>query len=47
MLDDNEIELTNKLVLSIAIRLKAEQYMKSVLTIEQLNEMKKNSNQIY
>ena len=45
MLDDNEIELTNKLVLSIAIRLKAEQYMKSVLTIEQLNEMKKNSNQ--
>ena len=45
MLDDNEIELTNKLVLSIEIRLKAEQYMKSVLTIEQLNEMKKNSNQ--
>ncbi len=45
MADDNEIELTNKLVLSMAIRLKAEQYMKKILSLEQLNEMKKHKNQ--
>jgi hypothetical protein len=45
MIDDNDVELTNKLVLSMAIRLKAEQYMKSILTAEQLLEMRENANQ--
>lgn len=43
--DINEIEITNKIVLSMAIRLKAEQYMKSVLTPEQCSEMRSNANQ--
>ena len=37
--DLNEIEITNKLVLSIAIRIKAEKYIKSKLTEEQLRDV--------
>ena len=43
--DINEIEITNKIVLSMAIRLKAEQYMKSMLTPEQRSEVRSNANQ--
>lgn len=37
--DDNEIEITNKLVLSIFIRIHAERYMRTVLTDQQLKEL--------
>ncbi len=40
----NEISLTDKMVLSIAIRLKAEIYMKSILN-EHLTEMEQNKDQ--
>lgn len=42
--DPNEVELTNKLVLSIAIRHKAEAYMRKVLTELQLAEVNENRN---
>lgn len=42
--DPNEVEIANKLVLSIAIRIKAEKYMQSVLTVEQLAELRPNKN---
>lgn len=42
--DPNEVEIVNKLVLSIAIRIKAERYMTSVLTEEQQAEIKPKSN---
>ena len=45
LVDINEIEITNKIVLSMAIRLKAEQYMKSMLTPEQRSEVRSNANQ--
>lgn len=44
MRDPNEIDLVNKLVLSMAIRIKAEQYMRSVLTAEELSTVKDNNN---
>ena len=44
MADTNEIDLVNKLVLSMAIRIKAEQYMRSVLTAEELSTVKENNN---
>ena len=44
MSDPNEVEIANKLVLSIAIRIKAEKYMQSVLTAEQLAELRPNRN---
>lgn len=40
MTDPNEIDIVNKLVLSMAIRLKAESYMKRVLTAEQVAEIR-------
>ena len=40
----NEIDIVNKLLLSMAIRLKAEQYMQSVLTEAQMQEVKEGSN---
>lgn len=43
--DSNEIDIVNKLVLSMAIRLKAETYMLHILTEEQKSEMKQNKNQ--
>lgn len=42
--DPNEVEITNKLVQSIAIRYKAESYMRSVLTAPQIAEAKENNN---
>lgn len=42
--DENEVEVANKLVLSIAIRIKAEEYMQSVLTHSQLEELRPNKN---
>ena len=42
--DTNEIDIVNKLVLSMAVRLRAEQYMGSVLTAEQIAEIKPNRN---
>ena len=42
--DANEIDIVNKLVLSMAIRMRAEQYMGNVLTAEQVNEIKPNRN---
>lgn len=42
--DNNDIELSNKLVLSIAIRHKAESYMRNVLTAIQIAEAKENNN---
>lgn len=44
MVDANEVEVANKLVLSIAIRIKAEEYMQSVLTAPQLAELRPNKN---
>ena len=44
MADDNEIDIVNKLVLSMAIRLKAEEYMGKVLTEEQKAEIRPNRN---
>ena len=38
MADTNEIEITNKLVLSISIRIKTEEYLNSILTEEQKQE---------
>lgn len=43
--DTNEIDLANKLVLSVAIRLKAEEYMFTILTNEEREAMKANHNQ--
>ena len=45
MNDTNEVDIVNKLVLSMAIRLKAELYMLNVLTNEQKAEIKPNKNQ--
>ena len=45
MTDPNEVDIVNKLVLSMAIRLKAETYMKSVLTAAQLAEIRPGWNQ--
>lgn len=42
--DPNEVEIVNKLVLSIAIRIKAEKYMTGVLTEAQLTEIKPSRN---
>jgi len=44
MTDPNEVDIVNKLVLSMAIRFKAEEYMQSVLTEEQLSELRPNKN---
>lgn len=43
--DTNEVELANKLILSMAIRLKAETLMKSIVSEEHQAEMKLNNNQ--
>lgn len=45
MTDPNEIDIVNKLVLSIAIRHKAEAYMKSQLSAEQLAVVASSDNQ--
>lgn len=45
LLDTNEVDLANKLPLSMAIRLKAETYIFSILTESQKAEMKINQNQ--
>ena len=42
--DDNEIDIVNKLVLSMAIRLRAEDYMDAHLTEEQKQEIKEGNN---
>ena len=44
LVDPNEVEIVNKLVLSIAIRIKAEKYMQSVLTEAEQGEIKPNRN---
>ena len=41
--DTNEIEITNKLVLSIYIRIKTEEYLNSILTEEQKQGEKLNN----
>lgn len=43
--DKNEVDLANKLILSMAIRLKAETLMKAIVSEEHQAEMKPNSNQ--
>lgn len=43
--DKNEVDLANKLILSMAIRLKAETLMKAIVSEEHQAEMKHNSNQ--
>lgn len=43
--DANDVDLANKLILSMAIRLKSEALMKSILTEEQLAEMEVGNNQ--
>ena len=43
--DPNEINLPNKIVLSISIRLKTDAYLKSILTEEQRDQAKQNENQ--
>lgn len=43
--ESNEVEIADKLVLSMAIRLKAETYVKSILTPEQISEINANKNQ--
>ncbi len=43
--DQDEVDIVNKLVLSMAIRFKAEEYMQSVLTSEQLTDLRPNRNQ--
>lgn len=43
--DTNDVDLANKLILSMAIRLKSEMLMKSILSEEHLREMKSNYNQ--
>ena len=42
--DPNEVEIVNKLVLSMAIRLKAEEFMNDVLTEDQKGDIKPRSN---
>lgn len=42
--DPNEVDVVNKLVLSMAIRFKAEEYMQSVLTAEQMEELRSKRN---
>ena len=44
MTDTNEVDIVNKLVLSMGIRMKAEQYMGTVLTTEQVAEIRPNRN---
>ena len=44
MIDPNEVDIVNKLVLSIAIRYKAEEYMESQLTAAQIAVMRPNRN---
>jgi len=44
MKDPNEVEIVNKLVLSMAIRLKAEEFMNDVLTKDQKGDIKPKSN---
>ena len=44
MIDPNEVEIVNKLVLSMAIRIKAEEYMNGVLTEDQLREVNQGRN---
>ena len=44
MKDPNEVEIVNKLVLSMAIRLKAEEFMNDVLTEDQKGDIKPKSN---
>ena len=43
MTDPNEIEITNKLVLSISIRIKTEEYLNSILTEEQKQDENLNN----
>ena len=43
--DTNEVDLANKLILSMAIRLKSESLMKSIISEEHLAEMKPSNNQ--
>lgn len=43
--DDDEVNLSNKLVISIAIRLKTEQLLFNILTESQVSEIKANRNQ--
>ena len=43
--DTNEVDLANKLILSMVIRLKAETLMKAIVSEEHQAEMKPNSNQ--
>ncbi len=44
MLDTNEVDIVNKLVLSMGIRMKAELYMNTVLSTEQVAEIHPNRN---
>ena len=44
MTDPNEVDIVNKLVLSMAIRLKAEEFMNDVLTEDQKGEIKPRKN---
>lgn len=44
MTDTNEVDIVNKLVLSMGIRMRAEQYMGAVLTAEQVAEIRPNRN---
>ena len=44
MMDSNDVDIVNKLVLSMAIRFKAEEYMQRVLTAEQMSELRLNRN---
>lgn len=44
LIDLNEVEIVNKLVLSMAIRIKAEEYMESVLSEAQLAELRLGRN---
>lgn len=44
MQDDNDIDIVHKLILSMAIRLKAEQYMRSQLTEAQQQEVEEGNN---
>lgn len=43
--DDDEVNLSNKLIISIAIRLKTEQLLFNILTESQVSEIKANRNQ--
>lgn len=44
MTDPNDVEIVNKLVLSVAIRIKAEEYMQGVLTEAQMAELRPTKN---